>query len=75
MTKLRAMDHLGISGGGWTEPKKVNLDKSATKTPISFVCSTLGERQDQRAANSRHRAETNHTLAVVQSNDNLKTFS
>jgi hypothetical protein len=28
MTKLRAVAHLGVGGGGWTESKKANLDKS-----------------------------------------------
>jgi hypothetical protein len=36
MTKLRAVAHLGMSGGGWTESKKTNLDKSETQQlPIS----------------------------------------
>jgi hypothetical protein len=28
MTKLRAVTNLGGSGGGWTESKKANLDKT-----------------------------------------------
>jgi hypothetical protein len=28
MTKLRAVAHLGMSGGGWTESKRAKLDKS-----------------------------------------------
>ncbi len=35
MTKLRAVAHLGMSGGGWTEPKKTNLDTSDSQSSPS----------------------------------------
>jgi hypothetical protein len=34
MTKLRAMANLGMSGAGWTESKKSNLDKSDSEPSL-----------------------------------------
>jgi hypothetical protein len=35
MTKLRAVAHLGMGGGGWTESKRANLDKSDTQPSLT----------------------------------------
>ena len=34
MTNLRAVTHLGMGGGGWTESKKLNLDKTDSQPSL-----------------------------------------
>ena len=43
MTKLSAVAHLGIGGGGWTESKKANLDKTDFQPSYGteLVCGVL----------------------------------
>jgi hypothetical protein len=44
MTKGRAVAHLGMSGGGWTESKKSYLDKSDSQpSPSTSSHGTPGQ--------------------------------
>src|SRR5271169_6871414 len=44
MTKLRAVAHLGMRGGGWTDSKKANLDKSDSQpSPSTSSHGTPGQ--------------------------------